>query len=867
MNVPGNLIRSGRTAAWRAVAALLLTAGTLAAQQPCLPLAEIELLGPGTHGVAGIPELQVLGLPALDQPGVGVRVVHGAPLAVAQVIFSLSVGPTQLPAMGATLWPAAPLGRWTTTLDAQGASPPVHSGPAPLPATLCDLDLFVQGLVLDATAQGGAAFTAGKRLHVGTGSTAAGLFALPRSLVVPDVLFPAKPDLAIGDLDDNGRPDLVIPAGSGQHASVRVLRQLKDGTLAPPLVTPLLLIHHDLDLADFDGDGRLDVVAVAEQPAAVAALVVLPGLGDGTLGAPQATPAPPGIPAALAAGDVTGDGRTDVVIAAESPSAVALYAGAPGGGFAPPQLVPLPELKYVRHVRLSDVNGDGLRDVLLFNGGPSANPNGSMLMVLASAGAAGLSAPSFQPIFGEGDGAFDVGDLDGDGWPDVVLPASTETGAAILVRLNDGAGGFPTSVTSAAPLPEPAADIEDLRLADLDADGSHEVLVAMSGDTFRLTHAGGGKLDVAVALGEPSTRLEPADMDGDGRLDLAVLSNETFVSFAGWRAGDGAGALVAPPVLEDMLSTMATAVDLDGDGGLDLAGRLYDGTLVVALKVPHAGYGPAAPTAAGGGVKRVEAADLDLDGAQDLAVSHTLAPGVALLRGLGDGSLAAPVTGAVAGIQHALRVADLDLDGRPDIVVSQGTSTVLQSFAVLPGATLAPPVSSPAGVGGSVERFAVGDIDGDGALDVIAAVQSNLLLYHGNGTLAPEAPISLPDPGLSSFSKERAIELADLDSDGDLDLVHQPALLQTRLRLNDGAGGLLPAPLPWGIAGYEVALVDVNGDGARDIVGNGVWLGFGDGTFAAFQPGAVQGVAADLDGDGDTDLFGLGRLFFNSLYE
>jgi hypothetical protein len=865
MYVPVTPFLGVRSAASRATVALLLTATTLAAQDTCLPLAEFEPLGTGTRGAAGIPGLQVLGLPALDQPGVGVRLVHGAPQAVAQVLFSSSVGPTQLPAMGATLWPAAPLGRWVTALDAQGASPPLHSGPAAPPATLCGLDFFVQGLVLDATAQGGAAFTPGLRLHFGAGSTAAGLFAQPRSLVVPDVLFPAKPDLAVGDLDGNGRPDLVIPAGNGQHAGVRVLRQLTDGTLAPPIVTPLLLLHHDLDLADVNGDGRLDVIAMAEVSGAVAALVVLPGLGDGTLGAPQATPAPPGLPAALAAGDVTGDGRTDVVLATESPSAVALYAGAPGGGFETPHLVPLPELKYVRHVRLADVNGDGLRDVLLFNGGPSAATSGATLVVLESAGAAGLAAPGFQPVFGEGDGDFDVGDLDGDGWPDVALPASTETGAAVLVRLNDGTGGFPTAVTSAAP--EPASDIEDLRLADLDADGTPEVLLATPWDSFRLEHVGNGKLGEAVSLGEPARRLDPTDMDGDGRLDLALLTDESFASYASWRAGAGDGTLVALPVLADLPATVARAVDLDGDGALDLAGRLAGGTLAVALHVDHAGYGPATGYDAGGSVRRLDAGDLDLDGAPDVAVCHTGAPGVALLRGLGDGTLAAPVPGTVGGFLHDLRLADFDLDGRPDIVVSQGSSAVLQTFPVLPNATLGPPVSSAAGVLANVQRFAVGDVDGDGALDVLATGQNALLLFHGTGTLAPDAPVSLPEAGLLSQSKSLAIEMADLDADGDADLVYHVAFSETRLRLNDGAGGLLPAPLSWGYAEDELALVDVNGDGSRDIVGRGVWLGLGDGSFAAFQPGAVQGVAADLDGDGDTDVFGLGRVFFNALFD
>ncbi|HTE04979.1 MAG TPA: VCBS repeat-containing protein, partial [Planctomycetota bacterium] len=286
-------------AATMAIAGLgFLMASPAVAQLPP-PLAAVEPLGAGTTGAAGVPELKVLGYEALDQPGAGLRLFHGAPLAPAQIVLSLAIGPTPLPGYGAQLWPAAPFTRWTTALDAQGVSPVFHSGPAPAPAALAGMDLIAQGLVVDAVAQGGAAFTAGVRVHVGAGTSAARLFPFAGVSLEGD----GKSAVATGDVDGDGRPDIVTVAHELTDFSVRVLRQLSDGTFAPPLASPFpgKGIIKDMELADLTADGRLDAI-IAVPTAVPSALVLLPGLGDGEFGAPQVITAPSAVPW-IAAGD------------------------------------------------------------------------------------------------------------------------------------------------------------------------------------------------------------------------------------------------------------------------------------------------------------------------------------------------------------------------------------------------------------------------------------------------------------------------------------------------------------------------------------------------------------------------------------
>jgi hypothetical protein len=153
----------------------VLGAVTLPARaQDCLALADVTPVGEGTPGIAGVPELLAVGAPALGQPGMGLRIVHGAPGAVAQIVVGASGAATPLPAYDVLLHPSAPFARFPVRLDGSGASPALFQTPAPTSPLLCGLEFIAQGLVLDASAQGGAAFTAGLRLRLGAGQAAQG---------------------------------------------------------------------------------------------------------------------------------------------------------------------------------------------------------------------------------------------------------------------------------------------------------------------------------------------------------------------------------------------------------------------------------------------------------------------------------------------------------------------------------------------------------------------------------------------------------------------------------------------------------------------------------------------------------------------
>jgi len=293
-------------------------------------------------------------------------------------------------------------------------------------------------------------------------------------------------------------------------------------------------------------------------------------------------------------------------------------------------------------------------------------------------------------------------------------------------------------------------------------------------------------------------------------------------------------------------------VDLDGDGDLDLAAlpRLEPKGPRVWRNEP----GPDgtrrwvdwsdglrwSTTSCGGGL---EAADVDGDGALDLVVSCHC-EGIFVYRNLGESGWE-PIT---EGLNPAVPPTVDDPEERDMYIGS--------------------------------EDVAVGDLDGDGHLDLgwVSSDEGGMALFFGDGTgrnWTERRPAAFPRRGWSM-----RIDFVDLDGDGDLDVASTFAD-GPRVWLNDGTGEFAPAsdglaaPTTRGIyIGQEVA--DMNGDGRPDLVvanwidGPEVWIqetgpagmqwSKRPDVFPQMFGGAVGVDAADMDGDGLTDVIVVGRL-------
>ncbi len=309
----------------------------------------------------------------------------------------------------------------------------------------------------------------------GSGACGSGaLYGAARALGASGVS--AADRLESGDVDGDGIPDLVL--GSTAQGRLWVLRGLADGGFAPAWSVGTLGSLGALAVADFDGDGRLDVAVAGsafDGNIQRGALEVLFGQPDGTLDAGFFAQLDAGATTLattlLGAGDVNGDGRPDVAFDLNGTAGVAIFTP-DGGAF-------------------------GLQTGLALTG----------------AGAAAIS-PRIA-----------IADVTGDGLADLAYLDVTSQTAFVAVQLDGGGFAAPAQLA-----PELAFD---LTAGQLSPDGGPTLIVGLGGRQIRgFTPSASGPVVAFQAeyLGGPTLRaLLLADLNGDGTPDLAATGSDSSV--------------------------------------------------------------------------------------------------------------------------------------------------------------------------------------------------------------------------------------------------------------------------------------------------------------------------------------------------
>jgi hypothetical protein len=593
---------------------------------------------------------------------------------------------------------------------------------------------------------------------------------------------------------------------------------------------------------------------------------------------------------------------------------------------------------YAESVAVGDVNGDGKPDLVVANEcADSACMNHGFVGVLL-----GNGDGTFRPVVTYDSGGYNaisvtVADVNGDGKPDLVVAnacatSDCSTGGAVSVLLGNGDGTFRAAPsygsggqdTYSVAVEDVNGDHKpDLLVANYCADtncltdGSVGVLLGNGDGTFRaaLTYDSGAYHTVSVAVG---------DVNGDGKPDLVLASDCANSSncangSVGVLLGDGNGRFQAAVSYSSggQGAESVAVADVNGDGKLDLlvavlfpnnggnpehsgVGVLLgngDGIFQAAVVYDSGGYDP----------QSVAVADVNGDGKPDLLVANCAGSSAdcsegrngaaSVLLGNGDGTFQAAVTSASGGYDStSVAVADINGDGKPDLVAvnayaCSGTSSGCSKGAVgvllgngngtFRGAVIY-------GSGGNIAfSVAVGDVNGDGKLDLLTAVRCSdtgdcansavgVLLGNGDGTFL--TAITYGSGGYDA----RSVAVADVNGDGKPDLVVANECASESncngtvgVLLGNGDGTFQTA-IAHGSGGYyanSVVVADVNGDGKPDlVVANlcadptctraiiGVLLGNGDGTFQAAVTYGSGGYYADslavtdVNGDGKPDL-------------
>lgn len=271
----------------------------------------------------------------------------------------------------------------------------------------------------------------------------------------------------------------------------------------------------------------------------------------------------------------------------------------------------------------------------------------------------------------------------------------------------------------------------------------------------------------------------------------------------------------------------------------------------------------------------VAVGDFNGDGRLDLVVGQTSSDGatgsILYYRGLGDGTFASPITTASSLPVQSVLTGDFNGDGKLDVLIGtkDGGFGPAEGIVFLGNGVGHFQEQTPFGTGDFGGPIAVGDVNGDGILDVVfgSEVEGSgtvyLYLGNGDGTFALKS-----QQDLNTTAGYAGI--GDFNGDGKLDLA-VPENGQVDIFLGNGDGTFQPyVPYSCYPCGGSVAAADFNGDGKLDLaMGNAsIFLGNGDGTFTfgATYGGGGGGIAVgDFNGDGKLDVVTAGNNVLVSL--
>lgn len=320
----------------------------------------------------------------------------------------------------------------------------------------------------------------------------------------------------------------------------------------------------------------------------------------------------------------------------------------------------------------------------------------------------------------------------------------------------------------------------DQVLGDIDNDGDLDLLTTAglyAVSAFRNDGSGRFSPFSQVAMGNTPSGLALADFNQDGNLDLiAGDADNPTVAVA---LNDGTGTFGLASVPSQTLAVGATVAgiavgDVDGDGDLDFASANAGGSSAsVGLNGGNGFFSSIATYGVGQHPSAVQLADVDNDGDLDLLTSNLGSNSVSICLNNGSGSFGASTSVSVGGPPTDLVLADIDGDGDMDLLATSTNGLVSIRVNISGGFASVTGLALPAG--SAPTGLSAGDVDADGDLDVVVAQgpggQVVTFLNAGNGSFAAQAGALLLGGVAGGAASSEGVALGDVDGDGDLDLI------------------------------------------------------------------------------------------------
>jgi hypothetical protein len=367
-----------------------------------------------------------------------------------------------------------------------------------------------------------------------------------------------------------------------------------------PFFATTNLVIHGVGFFDADGDGKGDVAYLAPN---VAAIVENGSTGPGNFdlwsGAPYSLPIG-AQPSAMAAGDLDGDGLLDWVVLGYNLNNLQIFRNAS----APQNISFAMGGTYLTgnspwDVKIADIDGDGRPDIIVAN--YSDNTVSVLRNISTGQGNIAFAQATNFPACGT-PYALAVGDIDGDGKPDIAVEGYVSSGSNVVVLRNTSTPGTISFTSPIAIIPTNLPYAESIALGDFNADGKLDIAVGANQLTFpgificiNASTPGSISFNSAAYVAQVTDPrdIAIADYNGDGQLDFAAVdgSSDLLYTFQSkWTSGTfSSSSFTASSAYSAGSSSVADSIrliagDIDGDGRPDLIVGDFNGMDVVLFQ-------------------------------------------------------------------------------------------------------------------------------------------------------------------------------------------------------------------------------------------------------------------------------------------
>ncbi|MCU0425362.1 MAG: FG-GAP-like repeat-containing protein [Candidatus Kapabacteria bacterium] len=612
-------------------------------------------------------------------------------------------------------------------------------------------------------------------LMLNTGASGSGLFIL-QNIATPEVTQPCI--VALGDVNNDGSLDIAT-VGQANQLTVRLNNGLGGFSTvasgAPYSVPFLNNPSYPLMLADVDGDGDLDIGTTFYNGSGT--VTVLLNNGAGNFGASAlGSPFPAGSnPYAIATGDIDGDGDIDMVVGSQNTTRVTVLLNA-----TQPVLTSFSPSRNTSNI-------------------PSTTP-----VSLAYNQSMTTATASVQPFRVWGS----------------------------MRGFRSGTYSQPSSAASAQiTLSPPLLPNEEVFVSVTNAQNANGIAARPISLQYRTGSASASATFFAAAPVQAGTMLSSVrrsvalDYNADGFVDIAFVNGA--VNGVQIMQGSASGAFTLGPLVGVGGGTQPRYIavgDFNNDGRQDMVVSCIGGLGTVAVLMNTGGAFNASSFTIND-ARQITVADFNSDGAMDFAVMRAMgSTSVSIYFGASNGTFPmTTVLSPAASNGRGIAAADFDNDGRIDIVSfspSIANALYFRNNGILPNgtATFDNAVTLGAGVNEAPETAQIGDFNGDGNMDIVTSALNSPLsalftVWLGNGA----GGFTATNYGTGSANNFE-LTTGDFNGDGRLDIAVGNAQDNIEIWMNSGSGTFALSGVANGAKAAFPVAADIDRDGDLDLL-------------------------------------------------